>query len=428
MRRDLAVLTRRAPAMRDPASLLVASLFAATLLSGCSSREHSNPLDPRNGQTGGRPAGFAAVAFSNQVLLRWTPSALSTQIFRESELESDFTAISAVLPPGTSSFLDINAPNGLTFHYRLVFVTDHGLSAPSTADATPSRVIAYVADGGLGSILRLSADGREVATQQPGFGETTFVTIDRDRDQVWVANFNESIVSVYTPALGSKVVIPGTTTPEAIAIDPRDGSAWITDTEGDKAWHYEAGGNPATPASIPNLDGPIGIDVDSTNRVIWICEKTGNRVRRFSTVDASVLGQVPITAPSRVAVDSANGEAWITSFDTARLFHVSAAGGILHTIAAFRGPVGVAVDPRRGRIWVADPAASQVIAFGRDGTEQLRVSNLTEARDLAVELSSGEAWVALRSTIARISPTGAVLATTRGLSSPAGVALDLLAR
>ena len=50
------------------------------------------------------------MAFSGQVLLRWTSAALGTQLFRESDTDPAFVPISAELPPGTSSFLDTNAP------------------------------------------------------------------------------------------------------------------------------------------------------------------------------------------------------------------------------------------------------------------------------------------------------------------------------
>ncbi len=429
MRRELAILNAGVRVVRTP-TLAGVVFLAATILggAGCSSRQHSNPLDPANGQTAGRPAGFAAVAFSNQVLLRWTPTDLGTQIFRKSDTDTAYQAITPPLPARTASFLDFNAPNGLTYHYRLAFVTRQGLSPPSTADATPSRVIAYTADGNLTSVLRLGADGREVATAQPGFGQATYLAIDRERELLWVANIDEGIVSIYNPTVGSKVAIRAFLSPHVVAIDPTDGSAWITDTDQNQVWHYRSGGDLGTPASIDNLEEPIGVDVDSARRVLWVCEKRGGRMRRFSTVDGSVLGQVVLTRPQRVAIDSANGEAWITSLDSAHLYHVSPSGAVLDTVVGFSGPVGVAVDPRRGRIWVADQAASQVIAFRRDGSEELRVSGLPGAREVAVELASGEAWVTLGSTIARVSPAGAVLTITRGLSAPSNVALDLLAR
>lgn len=421
----MAFLTR--DVVRRAGAAWAAAGLAAALVTGCSSRERANPLDPANPNTAGRPAGFAAIALSGQVLLTWDPTgALSTQIFRRAEGEADFTALSPTLAPAQTLFTDTHAPDDVTYHYRLYFVTSRGLSGlPASADATPSRVIAWTADANRGSLIRLSADGREIAGEQPAFGQPAHLAVDRDRDLVWVTDFDGGRVVVYNPSFGSRVAVPGFVSPNVVAIDPADGSGWITDYDNDVARHVLPSGSPGTPSSIGGLDHPLGIDVDPRSHEVWVCERGANRVRRFRS-DGVENGSVSVTSPSRVAVDSANGGAWITSFEGHQLVHVDAAMIVRHTLTTFRGPVGVAVDPRAGRIWVADPVAAQVAEFDRNGNELVRVSGLTDARDLTVERASGEAWVAMRGTVARISPGGAVLTTTRGLSAPVAVALDRL--
>src|SRR5215212_4402075 len=163
---------------------LVAILVA--LIAGCSARDRANPLDPANPGTSGRPTGFAAVALSDQVLLSWdqTPG-LSTQIFRQADGEPDFTPLTSTLPPSQRLFTDTHAPNDVTYTYRLFYVTSSGLSRePATALATPSKVIAWAIDRDRNSLLRLSADGREIATEQPDFPAPTHLAVDRGRDLV----------------------------------------------------------------------------------------------------------------------------------------------------------------------------------------------------------------------------------------------------
>lgn len=418
MRGSLALLTRTRPA----------ALALALLLAGCSSRQHANPLDPANTETAGHPSGFTAIALSNQVILTWSPTrGLATQLFRSSDADhGNFVAITPEMPPGRASFVDIAAANGDTYHYRLFFVTAKGISGPpATADATPSRVVAWTTEGG--ELLRLGADGRAVASPQATVGQTTYLTMDHERNLVWALSSLDQRVTVVNGA-GIPVAIPGLNDPQVVAVDRVDGSGWITDYHGGKIWHFLPSAQVGTPESIA-LPGsaPLGIDV-APDSSLWVCDQAaGGRVLRLSR-NGAVLAQTPMTnaLPSRVAVDTVGGDAWVTSFTGARLFHLAPNGTVVHNLS-LPGPLGIAIDAERGRIWVTDVVAAAAIAFRRDGSEEFRVNGLAGARDVAVESLTGEAWVTTSTTVARISPAGVLLTKTSGLSSPVGIALDFVA-
>jgi hypothetical protein len=429
MRRTLALLT--------PARAYALAL--ALVLAGCSAREHANPLDPANTETAGHPAGFTAIALSNQVVLTWSPTrGLATQLFRSSSLDPDFVAMGDALDPSRTSFADASALNGITYHYRLFFVTGKGLSGPPAAtDATPSRVVAWTTDADAQALVRLGADAREIAAVDPGFGEGTSLALDRTRDLIWITRFFEGDVLIVNESTVQPVRVSGYDGPTGVAIDPLDGSGWVTaNHDGTNGLglvrHVLPSGQPGTPPSIAGVLGPAGIDLDPhargraavTDEVLWICERDGDRVSQYTT-GGNLLGTLPLKAPSRVAIDTLNGEAWITSFTTGQLLHVAADRSVLHTISGLQ-PLGVVVDAERGRIWVTDGIAGRVIAYRRDGTEEFRVNGLPGARDVAVESLSGEGWVTTRTTVARISATGTLLATTRGLSAPVGIGLDFV--
>jgi DNA-binding beta-propeller fold protein YncE len=407
------------------------ALLTLLLLAGCTTRERSNPLDPSNPGTAGRPAGFVALAGNAQVFLEWdlaNPAlGISYVLERQVEGSPDFLPLTPTLRPDVRTFLDLQVANGVTYRYRLHYLSAGTLSAPAEDAATPSRMIPWAVDVGRRSLLRLTADGRHITLEEPGFTDPAQVAVDPVLHNVWVVDPDAGRVVVYVPSLGARVNVSDFQDPEYVAVDPLSGSAWVSDFLGNTVRHLLPSGGPGTPSSLGVLNRPLGLDVDPHNGILWVCERQGNLVRRYAA-DGTPLGSAVLASPSRVAVDSSNGEAWVTSFNSRLLVHYAADGTPLDSVTAFQGPVGVRVDTYRARVWVTDPVAGQVIAFRRDGTEEFRTRGLPGAVELAVDPGSGEAWVALTGTVARIAPTGALILTTSGLSAPAGIALDRFAR
>jgi DNA-binding beta-propeller fold protein YncE len=404
------------------------AILILAALAGCSTRERSNPLDPHNTTTGGKPAGFVAEAQNGQIFLTWSaaisPQGLEFQLYRQVEGQPDFTPLTQILPGTTTDYLDLGLTNGVTYRYRLYFVVAREISgAPAEDAATPSPVIPWVVDIDRGSLIRLTADGRQIAVEQPGFAGPTDCKVDRSTHLVWVADPGDGRVFIYSPALASGTSVRGLGDPSFIAVDPGLGSAWISAVQNDEVIHLLNSGFFGTPPSVGPIDAPLGLDVDPKNHEVWVCERRGNSVRHFSQSGVPVSTTF-LSTPSRVAIDTTSGDAWVTSFESRQLFHLNVIGTPIDTISSFQGPVGVAVDETRGRVWVADPVAGQVIAFRRNGTEEFRVSGLPGARELAVEDLTGEAWVVMNATIARVSSTGTPVLFARGLQNPVAITID----
>lgn len=407
-----------------------AALLVLTLLTGCSSREHSNPFDPANPITRGRPGGFAALAGSGLVRLRWTPPPIEGdfgyQAYRRAQNDSVFRPVGMQLPGSQSSLLDFGLTNGLRYDYRLYFTFSGVLGGlPAEDHATPGLLRPWLADLARHSLIELTPDGRQIAFESSGFYGPTGVAVDPRTGWVWLCDTYDGRVIAYDPERATRVSIAGLSEPVAVALDPIDATAWVCDQARGGVYHFTSGGAPASPAQLSPIDTPIGIALDPTGATVWVCERGANRVRRYAR-DGTPLGATNVTAPSRVAVDSANGDAWVTSFDGRAIVHLSPAGAVLATLADASGPIGIAVDAPGGRIWVADARGGGVIAFRRSGLVEFRVAGLPGARDVAVDLPTGEAWVTVPGLgeVVRIAPNGIVLEFLRGLSDPYGIALD----
>lgn len=407
----------------------VAALLAFALVAGCGTREHANPFDPQNPITGGRPAGFLALAGPQRVDLRWTRPTLAGdfgyRLFRRIAGEADFRQIGSDLSGTTTGYLDSVLANGTLHEYRLYYVFSGATGGlPAEDVATPGTLRPWCADRLRRTLIGATPDGRHVVSETGDFFGPTHVAVDPTSGKVWISDTYDGRVVIFDPWTGGRFGIRGPAEPVAIALDPIDRSAWVCDQGRDVVYHYSESGVPGTPAQLPGeILTPIGVACDPVSGAVWVCERGAHQVGRYSRA-GTLLGKTPLQAPSRVAVDSATGDAWVTSFEGARVVRFSPAGAAADTVA-LSGPIGIAVDARRGRIWVADARAARIVAL-RTGGIEFQVGGLPEAREVAVDLATGDAWVTVPGLrmLVRISGSGAVLERLGGFSDPYGIALD----
>jgi streptogramin lyase len=406
----------------------VVLILLAALAAGCGQRVRGNPFDPANPQTGGRPAGFEALAGDGLVNLRWSATVSSGlvgyELFREAGAETTFTQISALLPPNATSFGDFQLQNGLDHRYRLYFVFARGPGTTPAEDiATPGRLTPWVADYRAGAATLLTADGRRVRSGETALGPAD-VAADPARDALWIVDAAGGNLDIVTLSTGRRVTVSALQSPGAIALDPVDGNAWVADGGLGVVRHYLPDGSAGSPFELNLLANPIDVAVDRGDRSLWVCERDGDRVRHYAST-GSPLGAVSIRAPSRVAVDTLTHAAWVTSFTTGKVYLVSNVPALRDSFALFSGPIGAEVDDRRGRIWIADALGGTVVALRRNGSEEFRVGGFAEPREIAVDRASGEAWVTLAGSgeVVRLSPAGVQLVRTGGLGTPYGISL-----
>ena len=408
----------------------VVALLALALAASCSRRERANPLDGQNPSTGGAPQGFNAIAGETSVSLRWTPrpdlAIDGFQLLRLAPGDSLYRLLGPVLPNSASRFSDGGTQSGLEYRYRLYFVIERGLGQRFAEDvAAPGPLRLWVVDAGGGRLIRLSPDGRDVAIEQSGFGESSGLAVTPDLGPVWVADPISGIVDIVDPGdfLGAR--LRGLQKPSTMALDPIDDSAWICDISG-TVWHFFSSGAAANPPSISvPLDDPEGVATGAQDGALWVAEFGGARIRRFGR-DGTPLGARALLNPIRVAVDSTNGEGWVTSVASGYVWRLSPALVVLDSLR-FQAPFGIALDWRRRTAWIVDPDTGELIAVNMDTQAvRFRIGGLGVPRDVAVDLSRGDAWVVSAATgqAFRYSAGGRLIATVGGLGEPAEVRLD----
>jgi streptogramin lyase len=403
-------------------------LIPLLLLVGCGTRPRANPFDPNNPNTSGRPSGFVALAGDGQVRLRWdaVPPAtqlLGYQVYRKGPNQGTYVAISPVLGIEVTTFLDPFLNNNQDYAYRLYFVFVSGLgSRPSEDVATPGTPIPWVIESNATDALRITADGRHVATTYGGFGGTYDVAVNVRNGHVWVSDPGAGRVQVINPQTGVRTTVPYAN-PGAIAVDSYDGTAWVCGL--DELAHFREQGDAAS-LPIPNLASPLDAAVDLVDGSVWVCERGANRVRHYDG-SGTLKSQSSVAAPTRVAVDSVTQIAWITSFTRGTVTRIDQAGAILDTLDLFVTPVGISIDAVHRRIWVADPGAGQIVALrASDGSVELRLPGFLDVGELSADPRTGEVWAVLADPgeLVKVAPTGVVRRRTSGFHLPIAVSTD----
>jgi sugar lactone lactonase YvrE len=402
------------------------AIFAAS----CSDRQHANPFDPQNPSTRGRPVGFVALAGNSLATLRWQTvfdgQAIGYQIYRRFEGDPDFHVLSGVLPAYSTSYLDGGLPNGTTAHYRLYFVFPDGSSgSPAEDDATPGPLIPWATDFGTRRLLRLTPDAHHIAAEYGDFVGPGRVAVDAGTGLVWVADNYAGTVVILDPVQGTRVDVKGFTNPQGIALDATH-DAWACDANAHQSQlvHLHPSGAPATPAAIGALDDAFDVAVNAGDQTIWVCERVARTVRRFLS-DGSAAGAHVGIECARVAADSATGEAWVTSLTDHCALRLSPTMSVLDSVV-LQGPIGVAVDAARRRVWIADFVAGRVSVYDTNAHPLFSVTGLPQVREIALDPSSGEAWVTVSAlgAVVRLSAAGRVIRSTPGLAQPYGIAID----
>jgi hypothetical protein len=410
------------------ALFLLAGLAAAAAL-GCATRERRNPFDPANPSTGGAPQGFRTLAGDGLVTLVWTPTdapdLLGYQVFRRIPGSNNYQPLSGTIPTSAGTYTDLGLANGVDHTYRLYFVFDRGLgSLYAEGTGTPGPIRPYVTEFLGMTRARLTPDGRYVASRATGFQGPNDVAVDGLSHLVWTTDTYGGSVEVFDPGIGQATDFTGFAEPGAVAVDAANGTAWICDPGQDAVLHYTPSG-PDVDQIVGAIDNPLGIDVEPSTRVVWVCERDGNRARTFLP-DGTPQWAATVRSPSRVAVDSLTRNGWVTSFTARSVYTISPSGTVVDSFTSLSGPIGVEVDSRRGRIWVADAAAGALVALDRTALLEFRVTGLSQVREVDVDLRTGNAWATVPGAgeVVVVSPTGSILRRIGGLVDPTSVAID----
>jgi hypothetical protein len=366
---------------------LFALALALTVGSGCSPRDRSNPLDPRNQTTHGGPTGFNAIAGDGVVSLRWPlltqEGVQSYRIDRWTPGGRPLPLPGAVYPPHVSAAEDLTARNDTTYLYRLVVILESGGTAESPPDTvTPGTRRPMVLVAELPGVLGLSSDARDILFENQASESYDHLDLDSTRGIFWMSQYDRGRI------LGRTF----------------EGTGTVVEFF---------------------LDHPTDLAISTRHAIVWAAQPDRRRVARFGTVD-SIRTPIAGVGPARVVEsNSDNSTLWIGA-DDGGVFYASSATA--DTIQSWRFDARVnviAVDVAANVAWVAtrtgDLCDLYRVTPGSAAVERVRTGLLNVA-DMEVEPVTHTLWVSERGApltgngrLSRLGPAGEVLTTVTGL-------------
>ncbi|HZI89256.1 MAG TPA: hypothetical protein VFD83_02270 [Candidatus Polarisedimenticolia bacterium] len=415
-------------------------IAALLLLGGCTTRERTNPLDPRNTETLGGLVGFNALAADGVVELRWpqlqVAGVLGYRLQRWVPGGVPLTLGAADYGPEATAAEDPDVQNDSTYVYRLVAHLESGDSVLSAIDTvTPGTRRIFALAAGVPSFLRLTPDGRDFLYELTLRESYVDMEVDRSTGTLWFAAETSGDVIRRTPEggiVGAEILVNA---PGDLSISSNRGIGWVVSlTNGSVLAYGPDLNNPAAQRTITDVLGPLIVEAGTNDPTVWVGSE-GGEVSRFRALDLVrthvwSLGAGPVRA---IALDEATGEAWVATRSLAgSLYHLSPVDSSATLVrAALLNAADLAVDPASGDLWISERGpsnqkAGRLSRITRAGVTAATVTGI-EPYGLDIDPLDGSCWVSDLGSgrILRVARSGAILRASPVVNTPYAVRVTI---
>lgn len=351
-------------------------------MASCSNRKRSNPLDPKNPETHGKPTGLRILSDRDNVMLSWDQINLDGitgyQIYKRYQNESDYQTIKTI-GPDSSTFSEENVPYDQQMTYKITARTSSGyeslFSDSVSITAGPNNY--WIVDYYMGSIFHLTYDCLHL--------------------------FSRFDYLLY---------------PVAIAADTANRSVYFLEKVFGYIWKINAAGAMQLWAS--GLNHPSDIVFDDLTQTIWVCNNFGSEIVRFDINKVKLGTSAGFGKITDICLSGKDGGCWIMDASFKSVMHLSSYG--LEDVKIeypLTGPGAIGCYQSEGWIWIAD--SLQLIKADADGNIAHTVDVDRPVLSLSIDQSTGNCWIAGISDqnaheIWNISHSGEILVTQEGFA------------
>ena len=229
------------------------------------------------------------------------------------------------------------------------------LTNTSAVEVNPVNGVVWIAVSAGHAVFRYDTTSGTF-TQTPKIKSPTGISINPVDGTVWIAGLDgvRKVSADGTKILAQVIPPDGPANLDIgrfdVAVNPKDGSCWVTDGKGPVA-RYDANGNLL--ANAPPMDEPKGgLSVDYDGNV-WIADTHHDVVVRYSPTGQELVKKTDILNPVSPSVNPKDGSVWLAA-NNSMLLNLSATGTQITSFEAGMAIVAITYSPADNGIWVAD--------------------------------------------------------------------------
>ncbi len=411
-------------------SVLLGGIIVVVSLLGCSNRERSNPLDPRNPETRGKPTGLWIQSDRHNIILEWhllqVDGLLGYHVYRRMEDQDAFELIDLVAPDA-ASYTDVGLPYDQEVTYSISAVAD-GYESPLSDSVlvTPGPYNYWLVDAYFLEVVKLTYDVRHVVVQSIDTPYPVAVAADSVTGTVWVLDLYSQLVKLSgegEPLAWVDDVVDAI----YMTMDEINGVVWVGDYDGTRVARYDISGT-----RIGETSGFTRISEMScvgSSGGCWIADREGQNVILLSA-DGSVSMRFDDRFDDPISIGAYRRENWAWVADSTRLIRARSDGSLEEMCVLDNTIYTLSVDQTTGDCWLVtileDGVEDEIVKVAVDGTVLLRVGGFRQAEDLVANDYNGGCLVADTGNyrVVRLSSRGEILQTMEDFGSPWSLSVE----
>ena len=404
-------------------------IFLGNVLFGCAERKHSNPLDPLNPATKGRPIGLHVVSDHHKVFLNWPDIGLNSvkavSIYRS--IDSTANRKIATVPILKRSFVDSNTIYNTAYQYTYSIVADGYESPPSEPQTiTPGPSFFWVSFGSIGEIFELTFDIQHTYKRISTNGFPAEIALAAKGKGLWIAD--RYLGQIYRISNSGKQLyeLQGFGRITSIAFDTSASVLWVADSRNKRVVNVDTLGYGKF--AVTGFEYPSRLAVNQKNGACWIVDSKQNVVVRSNRLGTKIKSIENLAAPKWVSFPGADGSVWVA--DSSRIVSVSDGGKLLKEIPGFKYAYRVSVDYKRGALFVLDQSygwiGTELKKLDYSGLQEFSLRGFGFPKSMVVDSFDGSCIVAdnYNYCVVKVSSEGKIVSKKQCQSSPWWIAIE----
>ncbi|GBD95023.1 virginiamycin B lyase [bacterium BMS3Abin05] len=407
----------------------MAVLLAAFVQFQCAERQHSNPLDPLNPVTEGKPSGLRVVSDHHKVLLDWPAIGIHSITGYAIYRRADSSAVRkiAALPALKRAFTDTQTTYGTRYHYSYAVIAGNYESPLSDPVAiTPGPSFFWVSYGSIGEILKLTFDIEHTYKTVDGLAYPSTMALDKMSRGIWAADEYLGQINRISGSGEIRQRIDGFGRITSIAVDTVAERIWIADSRNKRVVNLDETGNALF--AVSGLENPARLAVDQKRGSCWIVDTAQKIVLQTNRSGGALHTIKSLLNPKWVSIPGKDGSVWVA--DSSRVVRISLEGKILSTVTGFKYAYRVAPDFKRNVVWVLDQSygwvGTELIKADENGRRLVQLKGFGFPKNMVIDSFDGSCVVAdtYNLRVVKVSSNGEISNEWKYGASPWWVAIE----